>query len=164
MTEIYWLFIAAFAASALGGVLGMASGIFIVPILTLLFGFNIHAAIGASLISVIACSCASAAPFLRGGLANIRLAIVLETATTLGALTGVFLIGTVSTSALYGLFALILAVSAQQMLARRREVAAADAPHEEVWRRPCACIPALPIAIPGKPLPIRSGTFRLACF
>ncbi|AIR01299.1 sulfite exporter TauE/SafE family protein [Pluralibacter gergoviae] len=130
MTEIYWLFIAAFAASALGGVLGMASGIFIVPILTLLFGFNIHAAIGASLVSVIACSCASAAPFLRGGLANIRLAIVLETATTLGALTGVFLIGTVSTSALYGLFALILAVSAQQMLARRREVAAEDAPRD----------------------------------
>jgi hypothetical protein len=31
---ILWLFVAAFGASALGGVLGMASGIFIVPILT----------------------------------------------------------------------------------------------------------------------------------
>ena len=116
-----WLFVAAFGASALGGVLGMASGIFIVPILTLLFGVDIHAAIGASLVSVIACSCGSAAPFLEGRLTNVRLAIVLETATTLGALTGVLLIGIASESVLYGLFAAILLVSAQQMLARRQD-------------------------------------------
>ncbi len=116
-----WLFAAAFGASALGGVLGMASGIFIVPVLVLLFGVDIHVAVGASLISVIACSCGSAAPFLKSRLTNVRLAIVLETATTIGALTGVFLIGIVSTAFLYGLFAAILALSAQQMLARRRE-------------------------------------------
>src|ERR1700748_3862820 len=91
-----WLFIAAFGASALGGVLGMASGIFIVPILTLLFGVDIHEAIGASLVSVIACSCGSAAPFLQGRFTNVRLAVVLETATTLGAITGVLLVGVIS--------------------------------------------------------------------
>jgi uncharacterized membrane protein YfcA len=52
---VLWLFLAAFGASALGGVLGMASGIFIVPILTLLFGVDIHVAVGASIVSVIAC-------------------------------------------------------------------------------------------------------------
>ncbi|ABF90919.1 putative membrane protein [Myxococcus xanthus DK 1622] len=121
-TMVFWLFAAAFGASALGGVLGMASGIFIVPILTLFFSIDIHVAIGASIISVIACSCGSAAPLLKKRLTNIRLAIVLETATTLGALTGVFLIGIVSNSFLYGLFSFILALSAKQMLARRREV------------------------------------------
>jgi len=131
-STIFWLFAAAFGASALGGVLGMASGIFIVPILTLLFGVDIHVAIGASIISVIACSCGSAAPFLKGRLTNVRLAIVLETATTLGALTGVFLIGIVSTGFLYGLFAVILALSAQQMLARRRE-AVASPPGAASW-------------------------------
>lgn len=131
--EILWLFVAAFAASALGGVLGMASGIFIVPILILLFGLDIHAAIGASIVSVIACSCGSAAPFLRSGLTNIRLALVLETATTLGALTGVFLIGILSTSLLYGLFATILALSAQQMLARRHEAIDAGPLDEKSW-------------------------------
>ena len=35
------------------------------------------------------CSCGSAAAFLEGNLTNIRVVIVLETATTLGALTGV---------------------------------------------------------------------------
>lgn len=131
--ETLWLFVAAFAASALGGVLGMASGIFIVPILILLFGLDIHAAIGASVVSVIACSCGSAAPFLRSGLTNIRLALVLETATTLGALTGVFLIGILSTSLLYGLFAAILALSAQQMLARRHEAIDAGPLDEKSW-------------------------------
>lgn len=128
-----WLFVAAFGASALGGVLGMASGIFIVPLLTMLFGIDIHVAIGASIVSVIACSCGSAAAFLKGRLTNIRLAIVLETATTFGALTGVFLIGSVSTSVLYGLFAVILALSAKQMLARRREAIDASAPNAKSW-------------------------------
>ncbi len=131
--EVTWLFVAAFAASTLGGVLGMASGIFIVPILTLLFGIGIHAAIGASIVSVIACSCASAAPFLKGRLTNIRLAIILETATTLGAITGVLLIGIVPTPFLYGLFAAILALSAKQMLARRREVAGVDTLTATSW-------------------------------
>lgn len=116
-----WLVLAAFSASALGGVLGMASGIFIVPILIFIFGIDIHIAIGASLISVIACSCVSAAPFLKRRLANVRLAIVLETATTIGALTGVFLIGIISTPVLYGLFAIILVLSAKQMLTRRHQ-------------------------------------------
>jgi len=128
-----WLFAAAFGASALGGVLGMASGIFIVPILTLLFGVDIHVAIGASIVSVIACSCGSAAPYLKGRLTNIRLAIVLETATTLGALTGVFLVGIVPTAFLYFLFAAILVLSAQQMLARRREPAYAAVAAPRSW-------------------------------
>ena len=46
---------------------------------------------------------------------------MLEIATTLGALTGVLLVGAVSASILYFLFAVILIVSAQQMLARRGE-------------------------------------------
>lgn len=128
-----WLFIAALGASALGGVLGMASGVFIVPILTFLFGVDIHTAIGASLVSVIACSCGSAAPLLKERLTNIRLAIVLETATTLGALTGVFLIGIIPSAYLYLLFAAILAVSAQQMLARRREAPRTAASASPSW-------------------------------
>jgi uncharacterized protein len=115
-------------ASALGGVLGMASGIFIVPILTALLGINIHAAIAASIVSVIACSCGSAASFLRASLTNIRVAIVLEIATTIGALSGVALGGVIPVSALYALFAFILVLSARQMLARRNDVAGDLAP------------------------------------
>ena len=120
---VSWLFVMSVGASALGGMLGMASGIFIVPILTLFGGVDLRTAIGASIVSVIACSCGSAASFLEGGLTNVRLAIVLETATTLGALTGVFFVGLVPVSLLYGLFAVVLLVSARQMLARRSDPA-----------------------------------------
>jgi uncharacterized membrane protein YfcA len=101
--------------------LGMASGIFIVPILTIFGHVEIHTAIGASIVSVIACSCGGAAPFLTNGMTNVRLAIVLEAATTLGALTGVLLIGIVPSSYLYSLFTMILFLSAHQMSARRRD-------------------------------------------
>jgi hypothetical protein len=56
-----WLFAASAAASAVGGMLGMASGIFIVPVLTMFGHVEIHTAIGASIVSVIACSCGGAA-------------------------------------------------------------------------------------------------------
>jgi uncharacterized membrane protein YfcA len=114
-----WLIAVSIGASAFGGMLGMASGIFIVPALTVFGHVDIRIAIGASIVSVIACSCSSAAPYLRERLTNIRLALVLETATTLGALTGVLLAGIIPAMYLYILFALILLLSAQQMLARR---------------------------------------------
>lgn len=159
--NILWLFIAAFIASALGGVLGMASGIFIVPILILLFGVDIHLAIGASLISVIACSCASAGPFLKERLTNVRLAIVLEVATTLGAVCGVLLVGVVSEAMLYGLFALILGISAQQMLARRRENAQISTPAPKTWATSLRLHSSYPDERTGSPVPYQVARLPL---
>ena len=62
---VLWLFAVSIAASAVGGMLGMASGIFIVPILTMFGRVDIHTAIGASLVSVIACSAAEQLPSSR---------------------------------------------------------------------------------------------------
>jgi uncharacterized membrane protein YfcA len=118
---VMWLFAVSMGSSALGGMLGMAGGIFIVPVLTMFGHVEIHAAIGASIVSVIACSCGSAAPFLKARLTNIRLAALLEVATTAGALTGVLLAGMIPVSYLYFLFAAVLIVSAKQMMARRGE-------------------------------------------
>ena len=129
------LFFVCFAASVLGGILGMASGIFVVPALTLLFGINIRLAVGASLVSVIACSCGSATSAMENRLTNVRLAIVLEIGTTLGALSGVVLAGVFSSSALYLLFALILFASAQQMFRRREGGYQREARREDPWAR-----------------------------
>jgi uncharacterized protein len=130
---VLWLFAVSVAASAFGGMLGMASGIFIVPTLTMFGHVDIHTAIGASLVSVIACSCGGASPFLRNGLTNVRLAIVLETATTIGALTGVMLLGIVPARYLYFLFTAVLFLSARQMFARRCDpiLASVPAPTED---------------------------------
>jgi uncharacterized membrane protein YfcA len=108
------------AAATLGGMLGMASGIFVVPALTLFFGLDIRHAVGASLVSVIACSCGSAASAMENRLTNVRLAILLEIGTTLGALTGVVLAGIFPSSVLYLLFTAILLLSAHQMFRKRK--------------------------------------------
>src|SRR5215475_6940530 len=83
-----------------------ANGIFLVSILAILGGrIDTRTVIGASLVPVITCSCKGAAPFLRGRLTNILLAIILETATILGALSGVLLTGIIPTRFLFVLFA-----------------------------------------------------------
>ena len=101
----------------------MASGIFIVPTLTIVAGVDVHLAIGASIVSVIACSCGSAVALLKERLTNVRLAIVLETATTLGAASGVVVSGEIPVSVLYAIFATVLLISAWQMLMPRRVAA-----------------------------------------
>jgi uncharacterized protein len=126
------LFTMSLVSSAIGGMLGMAGGVLVVPALTAA-GVDIRTAIAASIVSVIACSCASAPPFLRSRLTNIRLAIVLELATTLGALTGVLLAGLLPPSTLFALFAAILLLSAQQMLARRDDPAGAAGAPPDGW-------------------------------
>jgi uncharacterized membrane protein YfcA len=78
-SSIPWLFCMAVVASGLGGALGMASGIFIVPLLIIVAGLDIHVAIGASLISVIACSCGSAGPAMDTAL---RLPLKVSSATS----------------------------------------------------------------------------------
>ena len=114
------------AAGTLGGVLGMAAGIFVVPALTLIFGVDIRHAVGASLVSVIACSCGSAACAMENRLTNVRLAILLEIGTTLGALTGVVMGGIFPSSVLYLLFAAILLLSAHQMFRKRKAPSSAE--------------------------------------
>ncbi|HUZ04433.1 MAG TPA: TSUP family transporter, partial [Acidobacteriaceae bacterium] len=59
-------------AGFLGALTGLGGGVVIVPLLTLAFGVDIHYAIGASLVSVIATSSGSAAAYVKEGFSNIR--------------------------------------------------------------------------------------------
>jgi uncharacterized membrane protein YfcA len=76
------------AAGFVGSLTGLGGGVVIVPLLTIAFGVNMRYAIGASLISVIATSSGSAAAYVRDGFSNVRVGMLLEIATSLGALTG----------------------------------------------------------------------------
>ena len=60
--------------------LGVASGIFIVPILTFIAEVDVRVAIGTSLVSVIAYYSGKRCTFLKQRLTNVRLAILLEAA------------------------------------------------------------------------------------
>lgn len=95
----------------LGALTGLGGGVLLVPVLTLWFHVNLHYAVGAVLISVIATSSGAAAAYVKEGFTNIRIGMFLEIATTLGALLGAFLLTRVPTEAIAIIFALMLLFS-----------------------------------------------------
>jgi uncharacterized membrane protein YfcA len=103
-------------AGLLGSLLGLGGGIIVVPGLTLLLHIDIHYAIGASIVSVIATSSGSAASYVKEHMSNIRLSMVLEIATTIGALSGAYLAGVLKGKWLYIIFAIVMGYAAVEML------------------------------------------------
>ncbi|MBV8390186.1 MAG: sulfite exporter TauE/SafE family protein [Mucilaginibacter sp.] len=106
------LLLGSYFAGLLGSLTGLGGGFIIIPLLTLLLRVDIHYAIGASLVSVIATSSGSAAAYVKEGITNIRLGMFLEIATTAGAFTGAILAIYVPTHYIAILFGLILIFSA----------------------------------------------------
>jgi uncharacterized protein len=80
--------------------------------LTLGFGVNVRYAAGASLVSVIATSSGAAASYVRDGFTNMRIGMLLEVATTIGAIAGAIVAGYVSTGFIAIVFGLVLLYSA----------------------------------------------------
>src|SRR6185437_11741733 len=115
------LFGAALVAGLLGSLTGLGGGVVIIPLLTLVFKVDIHYAIGASLVSVIATSSGSAAAYVREGITNIRLGMFLEIATTAGAFTGAIVAIYIPTQFIAVLFGLILIFSAVMSLRKKAE-------------------------------------------
>ncbi|HLL80546.1 MAG TPA: sulfite exporter TauE/SafE family protein, partial [Ktedonobacteraceae bacterium] len=109
------------AAGLLGSLVGLGGGVLIVPLLTLAFGMPIALAIGASIISVIATSSGAAAAYVRDHMTNLRVGMVLEIATTTGAITGAFLAGLLAPALLFIIFGFILLVSAAPLIFRLGE-------------------------------------------
>ncbi|MGA2193399.1 MAG: sulfite exporter TauE/SafE family protein [Nitrospirota bacterium] len=107
-----FIFLGALAAGFFGSMTGLGGGVIIVPLLTLIFGVDIRYAAGASLVSVIATSSGAAAAYVREGFSNIRVAMFLEVATTIGALSGAFLAARLQTSVISIIFGAVLLFSA----------------------------------------------------
>jgi uncharacterized protein len=106
------IFAGALSAGLLGSLTGLGGGVVLIPLLTLLFKVDIHYAIGASLVSVIATSSGAAAAYVRDGISNIRLGMFLEVATTVGAVAGASLATHLSTAVIAIVFGGVLILSA----------------------------------------------------
>lgn len=121
--ELALLCLSGIAAGALGSMFGIGGGVLLVPLLVLVFGVPMTEAVPASLMCVVATSCAAAASFVEKHLADVRLAISLELATVVGAIAGGVVAVFVAPAALaliFGCFALY--VGSQMVLARARAV------------------------------------------
>jgi uncharacterized membrane protein YfcA len=109
------------AAGVFGSLLGLGGGLLIVPLLTIGFGLPLREAVGVSLVCVIVTSSAAAGVYLQRRQANLRLGMVLELFTGIGAVIGGTIAFLVDERLLAGLFAvLVLYVAATLVRSARR--------------------------------------------
>ena len=116
MVEILQFMLIAVFAGFLGSLVGLGGGIIITPALTILFGFDIKYAIGASIVAVIATSSGSAIAFVKDHVSTMRVGMLLEVFTTAGGVVGALMAGVFSSKLLYIFFSLILLNSFYGML------------------------------------------------
>jgi len=112
------LFVISILAGILGALAGVGGGLIIVPALTIIFGVEIHLAIGASIVSVIATSSGAAVAYVRDGLSNLRIGMVLELATTVGAVVGALVASSVPAGPLETVLGAVLVGTAAAQLLR----------------------------------------------
>jgi uncharacterized membrane protein YfcA len=108
------------AAGSVGVLLGIGGGIFLVPLLHLAFGFPVSAAAAISLTTVIATSTSVTARRAGEDLINVRLGIVLETATAAGSVLGGVTAQFLTQATIQRLFGVAAALVAVAALARIR--------------------------------------------
>ncbi|HKI59035.1 MAG TPA: sulfite exporter TauE/SafE family protein [Trueperaceae bacterium] len=129
MTLLLGLFASGLAAGTLGALLGLGGGIFLVPVLTLVFDLPVRVAVGTSLVCVIATSAGVASLASEEGGADVPLALRLEIATAAGAVIGGLVGGFVPARILSYVFAAVVFGSAAYTLYK------AAGPGEAMYRR-----------------------------
>jgi uncharacterized protein len=121
VSDFLFMILGGVVAGLWGSVLGLGGGVLIIPMLTLIFGVPMREAIGASLVCVIATSSGAASLYVKRRLADIRLGMTLELATTLGAIVGGLVAGIIKPQILSVLFSFLLIYTAGSMLRRKSE-------------------------------------------
>lgn len=118
--QIIGMGIAALFAAMFGSMLGLGGGVFLVPLLTLFFGVDPKVAVGASAVCVVTNSVVGSSVHMRSGFTNIRLAMLLQTTTALGALCGAAIAISAEPNVIYFVLGIVLVYSAISMLSQRR--------------------------------------------
>ncbi len=114
------IFAAGTVAGALGALLGLGGGVFLVPFLNLVLGFPFSAAAAISLTTVIATSSTVSAGRAGKQLINMKLGMLLEVATAAGSFLGGVTAQFVAQSLLQKMFGFVAVIVALIMLSRLR--------------------------------------------
>ncbi len=105
-----------FFAAALGTMVGMGGGTFVVPILVVALGIDVRAAIAAGAICVVLTSLKGSETYLKEGMVNMKLAMVLEITTIVAAVIGAMVVIFAPEAALKVIFGLVLGVTGLFMI------------------------------------------------
>ena len=117
--DVLTILLVSIVAGFVGALFGLGGGVLIIPFLTLVEGVPVPLAVGASIVSVVATSSASAATYVQDHLTNLRLGMFLEIGTVAGAITGAFVSVFLPASALFILFGIILLYATMVMIRAR---------------------------------------------
>jgi len=109
-------------ASVIGTIFGLGGGIIFIPVLTVLFGLSASEAAAVSLVGIIATSTGAASVYVKNGSSNVRLGLLLEITTSVGAMVGAFIAVYLASNVLLCVFACVLLYSAANMIFRREKV------------------------------------------
>lgn len=119
--EIVVILFCGLGAGFFGSLVGLGGGVIMVPVLNIVFGLPIKAAVATSLCAVCATSIGGAAKYLNRGIADFRLGLFLETTTVVGAVSGGLLAIVVKPQIISIMFALVLFYAAVGMALKKRD-------------------------------------------
>ncbi len=123
------MFLVSIFAGFVGAIAGIGGGLVVIPILTILFKVDIHLAIGASIVSIIATSSGAGATYVKDKMTNLRVGMFLELGTTAGAIVGAAIAAYVDSMVLELAFSAVMIVSLVPMI---REIGRAIPPNPEL--------------------------------
>jgi len=102
-------------AGIVGALFGLGGGIIFVPVLTIIFGQDATTAAAASLVGIVATSTGSAKRYVKKGLSNVRLGMLMEITTTVGAIIGAIIATYMANWALLVVFSMVMLYSGIKM-------------------------------------------------
>jgi len=121
MLEYIGIFAVGFAISAFGTLVGFGGGVFMVPILTLVFHIPIQLAIGCVIVALFPSALLSTIHNTRLGLVDFTIGLMLEIPTVIGTVIGAQLTDVLPTNQLEILFSVMIVTVGVTMLRRRPE-------------------------------------------
>ncbi|HEY7317561.1 MAG TPA: sulfite exporter TauE/SafE family protein [Candidatus Binatia bacterium] len=122
MWESLAMFVVAFIISAFGTVVGFGGGVFMVPILTLIFQIPIQLAIGCVILALFPSATISTVHNFHRGTIDFVVGLLLEIPTVLGTILGAWLTSYLPTWQLELLFSFLVIASGVAMFRRNRTV------------------------------------------
>jgi uncharacterized membrane protein YfcA len=120
VSQFIGVIVAAMFAATFGSMLGLGGGVFLVPLLTLFFDIDPRIAVGASAVCVVTNSVVGSSVHIRSGFTNLRLSMLLQVTTAIGAIIGALIALRVDANAINLVLGLVLLYSAASMLRQRR--------------------------------------------
>lgn len=130
-----------FVGAGMGTMVGMGGGTFMVPVLAVVLGVDLRAAIAAGAICVVLNSLQGSSIYLKQGMVNLKLAMVLQISTIVAAIIGALVVIFAPVNALKVVFGMVLVLTVVAMFLQprgRRSVSSGPDPYglEASYDRP----------------------------